>query len=101
MLDTMHFCHAKHCGNPVRPELFMCLRHWTLVPADLRRLIWRHYRKGQEVDKNPSLEYLEVTKKAQEAVEKREFEACLQSHGVDCGCWNRPKNFEVAQGHLL
>lgn len=78
----------------------MCYKHWSLVPADLRRLVWRHYRKGQEVDKNPSQEYLEVTKKAQDAVEQREFQSCLQSHGSECGCWKRLKNYETAQGHL-
>lgn len=101
MMDTTHFCHARYCGKPVRPDLFMCYTHWTLVPADLRRLIWRHYRKGQEVDKNPSAEYLDVARKAQDAVQQKEFEACLQNHGSECGCWSRPKNFEVAQGQLL
>lgn len=97
----IHFCHARHCGTPVKPELFMCRPHWGMVPADLRRLIWRHYRRGQEVDKNPSMEYLEVAKKAQDAVQKREFEICFQAHGAECGCWKRPKNFEALQGHLL
>lgn len=97
----MHFCHARNCGAPVRPELFMCQNHWFMVPADLRRLIWRHYRRGQEVDKNPSAEYLEVAKKAQDAVQKREFQACFQAHGATCGCWSLPKNFEAMQGQLL
>jgi len=83
----------------VRPDLFMCYKHWSMVPADLRRLIWRHYRKGQEVDKSPSTEYLEVAQRAQQAVQKREFEACLQNHGGQCGCWKRPK--EMIQGQLL
>jgi hypothetical protein len=81
--------------------MFMCSRHWTLVPADLRRIIWRRYRNGQEIDKSPSIEYLEVTKKAQDAVQQKEFEACLQSHGGTCGCWSRPKNFEMVQERLL
>jgi hypothetical protein len=79
----------------------MCYPHWTLVPADLRRIIWRYYRKIHDADKAPSTEYLEVAKKAQDAVQKREFEACFQSHGVECGCWSRPKNFEVVEGSLL
>lgn len=73
----------------------MCYRHWTMVPADLRRLIWRHYRNGQEVDKNPSAEYLEVARKAQDSVLKKEFEACLQNHGSECGCWSRQKDVEI------
>lgn len=97
MTDLPHVCHAKHCGIVVRPDLFMCLPHWNLVPADLRRLISRHYRNGQE----NSAEYLEVAEKAQEAVQQREFQACLQTHGSECGCWERPKKLEVAQGNLL
>lgn len=84
----------------MRPDLFMCYPHWIQVPADLRRLIWRHYRRGQEVDKNPSAEYLEVTRRAQEAVEQKEFEVCIQAHGADCGCWKRPKSMEMVQGYL-
>lgn len=97
----IHFCHARNCGTPVRPDLFMCRGHWLMIPAELRRLIWRHYRKGQEIDKTPTMAYLEVTRKAQEAVEKKEFEACFQAHGADCGCWKRPKDMEALQGHLL
>lgn len=74
----------------------MCYPHWTMVPADLRRLIWRHY---QEVDKKPSIEYLEAAKKAQESVQQREFEACLQNHGSECGCWSRAK-LEAVQERL-
>lgn len=77
----------------------MCYPHWVMIPADLRRLIWRHYRKGQEVDKNPSAEYLEVARKAQEAVEQKEFQACIQAHAADCGCWKRPKSMEMVQGY--
>lgn len=97
-MDTTHFCHARYCGTPVRPDLFMCYGHWVLVPADIRRLVWRHYRSD---DKTPSVEYQEVIKKAQDAVEKKEFESCLQSHGSECGCWMRFKYVEVAQGQCL
>jgi len=100
MMD-IHLCHATYCGTPVRPDLFMCYKHWSMVPADLRRLIWRHYRVSQEVDKSPSAEYLAVAKKAQVAVQQREFEACLQNHGSECGCWKKVKYAEAAQGQLL
>jgi hypothetical protein len=99
MMDINCFCHARYCGAAVRPDQFMCYKHWILVPADLRRLIWRHYRN--EIEKSPSAEYLEAVKKAQEAVQQKEFEACLQTHGSECGCWKRLKNAEVVQGQAL
>lgn len=101
MMDTTHFCHIRHCGQPVPPEMFACSYHWFMVPADIRREIWRHYRKGQENDKNPSERWMEAAKKAQAAVERREFEKCLQNHGAACGCWATPKNPAVAQRQLL
>ena len=35
----------------------MCLRHWRMVPADLQRAVWKHYRPGQCDDKKPSREW--------------------------------------------
>lgn len=63
-----HLCHAKGCGLPVPPKLLMCRRHWYMVPDHLRSLVWRHYRPGQEIDKRPTREYLEVMKQAIDAV---------------------------------
>lgn len=36
----------------------MCPGHWYSVPTRLRKLIWHYYRPGQEIDKDPSQEYL-------------------------------------------
>lgn len=60
----VHTCHAPGCSTPVAPKLFMCRRHWRMLPAELRALVWKHYRPGQEVDKKPSADYLEVTQRA-------------------------------------
>jgi hypothetical protein len=55
-----HHCHAVGCGKPVPPALHMCLNHWRMVPPLVQRLIWQHYRQGQEIDKHPSVAYLAV-----------------------------------------
>lgn len=53
-----HTCHAHGCAKAVPPKLLMCLNHWRMVPRHLQSMVWRHYRPGQEIDKNPSREYL-------------------------------------------
>ena len=53
----------------------MCLAHWRLVPARLQREVWRHYRKGQEIDKQPTRAYMEAQRAAIEAVAKAEERA--------------------------
>ncbi len=67
-----HTCHAKGCATTVPPKMFMCRKHWFTVPAELRRAVWLTYRPGQEVDKRPSAEYLNVAHEAIEAVATRE-----------------------------
>jgi hypothetical protein len=67
-----HLCHARGCAKKVPPKLLMCLRHWRLVPPAIRRLVWKHYRPGQEIDKRPSREYLEVMRQAIQAVAEQE-----------------------------
>ena len=67
-----HTCHAEGCSAVVPPKLLMCLRHWRMVPLHLQRLVWAHYRKGQEVDKRPSEEYMRVQRLAIEAVAQAE-----------------------------
>lgn len=38
--------------------MFMCRRHWYMVPRTLRSAIWRTYSPGQEIRRDPSPEYL-------------------------------------------
>ena len=38
--------------------MHMCARHWRMVPAQVQKLVWKHYRRGQEIDKQPSVEYI-------------------------------------------
>jgi hypothetical protein len=63
-----HRCHAVRCEKEVPPKLLMCLTHWRMVPRRLQRLVWKHYRPGQEIDKRPTREYLDVMKRAIRAV---------------------------------
>jgi hypothetical protein len=51
-----HTCHWPDCTQEVPPRLFMCRRHWFTLPLALRREIWRTYRPGQKVTKDPSPE---------------------------------------------
>lgn len=59
-----HTCHADGCTMPVPPKMFMCRTHWFKLPKRLRDRIWATYRPGQEIDKRPSLAYLEAAKNA-------------------------------------
>ena len=81
-----HFCHAKDCKVVVPPKRLMCKRHWFKVPADLRKAVWREYRPGQEVDKEPTAEYLEAARKAigaVRAIEERQSRSIHRSHRED------------------
>lgn len=53
-----HRCHAVECDVLVPPKMHMCLAHWRMVPKAVQDLIWKHYRVGQEIDKQPTLEYI-------------------------------------------
>lgn len=53
-----HHCHAVDCVVEVPPSMHMCLAHWRMVPKVVQELIWKHYRRGQEIDKNPSVDYI-------------------------------------------
>jgi len=63
-----HTCHARNCTRAVPPKMFMCLKHWRMVPKPLQQAIWATYRPGQEQDKNPSEAYLHVARQAIDAV---------------------------------
>lgn len=83
-----HLCHAEGCGRNVPPKLLFCSRHWTALPKGLQFLIWRYYRAGQEVDKQPSTYYLAAQQAAvayTAASEQRipAFNAALQA----CSNW--------------
>lgn len=63
-----HHCHARGCRSEVPPRLLMCPSHWRKVPKPLQRDVWRTYRLGQEVTKDPSAAYLAAADAAIHAV---------------------------------
>lgn len=67
-----HRCHAQGCPLFVPPKMLMCARHWFSVPKPLRDRVWATYRRGQEIRKDPSKEYLDAADAAIEAVAQRE-----------------------------
>lgn len=67
-----HTCHAEGCSTVVPPAMFMCRRHWRMVPRTLQGRIWDTYVPGQEITKTPSHEYIAVAFEAIEAVAKKE-----------------------------
>jgi len=70
--SQMHTCHAIDCDTLIPPHLHMCKKHWYMVPLILRRRIWNAYRKGQEIDKLPSIMYIEAAKDSINAVAVKE-----------------------------
>ena len=58
-----HTCHWPGCTRQVPPRLWGCPRHWW--PEGIRTLILTTYRHGQEIDKDPSWEYLEAAMMAE------------------------------------
>jgi hypothetical protein len=63
-----HRCHAIGCQVEVPPRMLMCRAHWFRVPRPLQNEVWRWYRKGQEIRKDPSPEYLAAMAAAIDAV---------------------------------
>lgn len=67
-----HTCHWPGCTEQCKPAQSHCRRHWFRLPQSLRARIWRHFRPGQEEDRRPTREYVEVM---------REVRAWIEQHG--------------------
>lgn len=61
-----HTCHWPDCKVVVPPKLWGCKKHWFRLPLKLRNEIWRTYRPGQEITKDPSSEYLAAAQAVQD-----------------------------------
>lgn len=68
---SAHFCHWPGCQKVVPPRMWGCPPHWFKLPAFWRAQIWRYYRPGQEIDKQPSKTYIEVAKAVQQWIAER------------------------------
>jgi hypothetical protein len=75
-----HSCHAINCNKNVPPEMFMCKKHWYMVPKHLRDSVWAFYRPGQCDDFNISAGYAEAAKDAIKAVAGKEGIVTDDSH---------------------
>lgn len=67
-----HHCHATQCKVKVPPEMFMCKRHWFMLPKSMRDEIWRTYRPGQCDDWKISKSYAEIAIKCVTFIAERE-----------------------------
>jgi hypothetical protein len=70
----------------------MCLKHWRMVPKDRQRDVWRHYRRGQCDDKQPSREYLAAANAAIRAVEEKLLRRAERSDSLQL--------FQSGPGHI-
>lgn len=59
-----HTCHATGCTVQTPEEMFMCRRHWFMLPRSMRGEIWRTYRRGQCDDWQISHAYAEAARAA-------------------------------------
>lgn len=46
-----------------------CKRHWMRLPKAIRDAIWAAYRPGQEIDKQPSADYMAAAEWAENYAE--------------------------------
>lgn len=61
-----HHCHWPGCQENVPPARWGCRKHWYMLPKTIRDRIWEAYRPGQEVDMQPSTDYLVIARAAQD-----------------------------------
>lgn len=77
--DGKHTCHWPGCETPVPPQMWGCKGHWFTLPKALRDRIWATYRRGQEITKSPSPEYIEAALAVQEWI--AQFQQNMRTHG--------------------
>lgn len=68
----MHTCHATGCNVRVPREMFMCKKHWLMLPKGHRDAVWREYRVGQCDDWEISHEYANAARRAVRFIAKVE-----------------------------
>ena len=49
-----------------------CKAHWFALPKHLRDRIWATYRRGQEITKTPSREYLDAAQAVRQWIRDRQ-----------------------------
>ena len=102
-----HTCHAYRCTKQIKPEMFMCFRHWRRVHRAMQAAIWKHYRVGQCDDKNITVGYAEAVKNAIKAVAHSEGltipdgDPCLRLYDECIGDAQNPSFVAQVQQRLL
>lgn len=97
---VVHRCHATGCNVQISPFLLMCLKHWNMVPQVMKKRVWLYYRKGQEIDKQPSPEYMRAQQAAIQAVAEKEGKLGPEEPQdlVEAGGGDRPRNRPGSEG---
>ena len=70
-----HLCHAEGCKVRVPRRMFMCRKHWFMVPLTMRDQLMLAYTPGQErLDGTawPSDEYLTIAFQCVDTVAAKE-----------------------------
>lgn len=67
-----HTCHAEGCVVKVPPRMFMCKKHWFMLPLRLRGDVWATYEAGQELRMDPTNAYLDAAHAAIEWLAEKE-----------------------------
>ena len=65
VFEPGHTCHWPGCEVEVPPAMWGCRKHWYKLPKQLRQKLWQVYEPGQEIEGNPSEEYIEVAREIQ------------------------------------
>lgn len=73
-MSEPHLCHAEGCKEAVPRRIFMCRKHWYMVPIDLRGRLLGAYQPGQEKLQEvwPSNEYIEIAMQCVDEVARKE-----------------------------
>lgn len=74
-----HLCHWPGCDKEVPPKLWGCAPHWFSLPKPLRDRIWATYRRGQEVRRDPSPEYIAAAEEVRRWI--LEYQASQRGQG--------------------
>lgn len=68
-----HTCHARNCEVTTPRKMFMCRRHWYMLPKEMRDAVWATYTTGQERDiSKVTREYLVATRTAINYIHEKE-----------------------------
>ena len=63
----IHCCPMPGCGRPIKAKFVLCADHWHTFPKEIQTRVWRHFRRGQDLDDKPSREYIAAAQAAIDA----------------------------------